>query len=90
MRSSVASTIEVSTTGPIRASGSKGELVNRADGGRGVYFKDPDGHLLGGHHPTLREWLSSSPACRRTGRHHRHQHYRPVTPTIGVPPLHGQ
>ena len=34
-----------STTGPIPAARGPG-TINRNDGGRGVYFKDPDGHLL--------------------------------------------
>ena len=29
--------------------------INTNDGGRGVYFEDPDGHLLEGHHPPIRQ-----------------------------------
>ena len=28
--------------------------INHNDGGRGVYFQDPGGHLLGGSHPAVR------------------------------------
>ena len=29
--------------------------INRHDGGRGVYFEDPNGHLLEAHHPPVRQ-----------------------------------
>ena len=31
----------------------KANEINRHDGGRGVYFEDPEGHLFGGHHATV-------------------------------------
>ena len=34
-----------SSTGPTRRSGESG-AINHDDGGRGVYFEDPDGHFL--------------------------------------------
>jgi len=37
-----------STTGPIWADPgrTRAQEINRNDGGRGLYFQDPDGHLL--------------------------------------------
>ena len=29
--------------------------INHHDGGRGLYFEDPNGHLLGDHHAALRQ-----------------------------------
>lgn len=42
--------------------------INRHDGGRGVYFEDPNGHLLRDHHPSLRQRrLESVSAATESG-----------------------